>query len=90
MDIDELKIENGKLKTRCKRLVLILNETLSYVDDLKQANRLLGKIENIKQDIEEEDKCKMILDEIIKIGNIKDKNIMIEELKRFIYINKIK
>lgn len=58
MDIEELKIENEKLKMRCRRLVLILSETLSYVDNVDEANKLLGKIETIKQDlINEEGLC---------------------------------
>jgi len=49
MDIEDLKTENEKLKMRCRRLVLILNETLSYVDDIDEYNKLSVKIEEIKK-----------------------------------------
>jgi hypothetical protein len=55
--MDELIEENKKLNMRCRRLILILNESLSYVDDIDDFNKLLEKIKNIKQDIEEEKKC---------------------------------
>jgi len=49
MDIEDLKTENEKLKMRCKRLVLILNECLSYVDNIDEYNKLSVKIEEIKK-----------------------------------------
>lgn len=51
MDIEDLKNENEKLKMRCRRLVLILSETLSYVNDVDEFNKLTKKIEEIKNNI---------------------------------------
>lgn len=81
--MEDLIKENMILKMRCRRLVLILNECLSYVDDVDENIKLSNKIEEIKKSLEE-DKCKMILDEIIKIGNITDKELLKEEIKKFI------
>jgi hypothetical protein len=56
--MEELIKENMILKMRCRRLILILNECLSYVDDIDENIKLLNKIEEIKNSLEE-DKCKL-------------------------------